>query len=301
MDVLVTGGAGFIGSNIVERLVRDGYKVSVIDNLHTGNKQNLKDVMNSINFRKGNAGELGIFNKRFDIIFHQGIYSSSPMYKENPLLVADALQDFTKIMEYAKKHSSKVVFASSSSVYNGLKPPHREDMQLLVTDYYTEGRIAMERLAELYNKLYGVKVIALRYFSVYGPHEEFKKQYANLITQFLWAMQKDQPLVVYGDGSQKRDFVYVEDVVEANIKAASTIDKIGFGIYNVGTGKNYSINEMINILQKELGKQAKVSYVENKIKNYVQETLADTKKAETELGFKTTINLGEGIKNLLIC
>ena len=301
MEMLVTGGAGFIGSNLVERLVREGHNVCVIDNLNSGNENNLAAVRGKINFKSGNSGELESFGKKFDVIFHQGAYSSSPMYKNNPLLLAEVIRDFIQILEYAKKNGTKIVFASSSSVYNGVAPPHREDAPLAVTDYYTEGRIEMERLAKLYHDLYGVRVIALRYFSVYGPHETYKKQYANLITQFLWAMQKNEDVVVFGDGKQTRDFTYVDDVVEANVMAArAAASNNGYGVYNVGTGRNYTINEMISMLEKATGKKAKLKYVENKIKNYVGETLADVSKADKELGFRAKIALKEGIEQLIM-
>lgn len=297
MKALVTGGAGFIGSNLVERLVREGHEVCVIDNMNTGNNENLESVPGKVRVLEARAGELSLLGERFDWIFHQGAYSSSPMYKKDPLLLAQVVEDFLKILEYAKKNGSKIVFASSSSVYNGLKPPHREDMPLEVTDYYTEGRIYMERLAKFYYQVHGVKSIALRYFSVYGPHETFKKQYANLVTQFLWSLRKNEPIVVFGDGSQTRDFTYVDDVVEANLKAMlSTRD---FGVYNVGTGRNYTINKMIEMLEHTAGKKGTVQRVENKIKNYVHETLADTKKAEAEIGFRAQVSLDEGLKRLV--
>ncbi len=297
MKFLVTGGLGFIGSNIVLRLVSNGHDITVLDNLHTGSETNISAIKDKIKIIHRNAGDVKNINERFDTIFHNGIYSSSPMYNEKPHLVGLVIDEFISLLEYARKNNTKIVFASSSSVYNGLKPPHREDMPLKVTDYYTEGRIAMERLAELYNKLYGTKVIALRYFSVYGLHEEAKKQYANLITQFLWALQKDEPIVVYGDGKQTRDFIYVDDVIDANLKAADA--NIGFGIYNIGTGKSYSINDMIRLLEKHTGKKAELQYVENKIKNYVQDTLADATKAEKELGFKAKITIEDGITRLI--
>lgn len=297
MEILVTGGAGFIGSNLVERLVNDGHSVNVIDNLNSGNEKNLESVRDKVGFRRAGAGEIASLSKKFEVIFHQGAYSSSPMYKNNPLLTAEVIRDFIQILEYAKKNGSRIVFASSSSVYNGLAPPHKEDMNLKVTDYYTEGRIEMERLAKLYNSLYGVSIVALRYFSVYGPHETYKKQYANLITQFLWAMQKNEKIVVYGDGKQTRDFTYVDDVVDANLKAAEA--RIGLGVYNVGTGKNYQINNMIKMLEKAMGKKANLEYVENKIKNYVQETLADVSRAEREIGFRAKVGLDIGIKKLI--
>jgi UDP-glucose 4-epimerase len=294
MRVLVTGGAGFIGSHITERLVTEGNEVTVLDILTTGNEQNLTQFRSKIDFLPANAG--AIPNKKFDLIIHQGAHSSSPMYKENPMRFAEVVEQFLKLLEYARKNETKIVFASSSSVYNGVKPPQREDAQLRISDYYTEGRIVMERMAELYHNLYGTSVTALRYFSVYGPREEYKKTYANLITQFLWAMRKDEDVVIYGDGNQTRDFTYVSDVVEANFLAAKAK---GFGIYNVGTGKNLTINQMIALLEEKLGKKAKLRYVENKIKNYVQETLADTVKAKDELGFEAKVTLREGIEKIV--
>lgn len=297
MKAIVTGGAGFIGSNLVERLVKDGHEVTVIDNLHTGSEDNLESVKGKINFINWNAGDVGRMEERFDVVFHQGVYSSSPMYKKDPHLVAKAIDDFISILEYAKENNSRIVWAATSSVYNGQEPPHREDMEVKITDFYTEARFEMERLAQLYNKLFGVKVIGLRYFSVYGPHERSKGNYANLITQFLWAMQKDEAPLIFGDGMQTRDFTYVDDVVEANILAMGSDP--GFGIFNVGTGRSITINDMIGLLNKKLGKDIKPHYKENPIKNYVQHTLANTAKAEKELGFKAKISLEEGIDRLI--
>jgi len=295
--ILVTGAAGFIGSNITERLVRDGHDVTALDNLHTGSESNVESVKGKIKFVKGKAGDIGSLKERFDVVFHNGTYSSTPMYKENPHLVAQIMDDWISILEYAKANGTRIVWASTSSVYNGQEPPHRENMDVKITDFYTEARYAMERMAELYYKLYGVQSIGLRYFSVYGPHEKSKGKYANLISQFLWAMQKGEQPVVYGDGSQTRDFTYVDDIVEANILAM--ISKMKFGIYNVGTGKSITINDMIILLGKKLGKDIKPKYIENKIQNYVQYTLADTSKAEKELGFKAKISLEQGIEKLI--
>lgn len=297
MRVLVTGGLGFIGSNLVKRLVSEGHGVAVIDNKNTGSEENLGGVKGRVKITIGRSKEVSKMGEKFDVIFHQGIYSSAPMYKNNPYLEAEVVEDFIAILEYAKKHGTKVVWASSSSLYNGVSAPQREDAKILVSDFYTEARYAMERLAELYHKLYGVKVIGLRYFSVYGPNEKSKKQYANLISQFMWAAEKGENPVVYGDGSQTRDFTYVDDVVEANMLAME--GRIDFGVYNVGTGKSVTIREMIGILGKTMGKEIKAEYVENPIKNYVQHTLASTSKAEKELNFKAKTSLEEGIRKLL--
>jgi len=297
MKILVTGALGFIGSNLAERLVLEGHEVTALDNLHTGSMRNLDSIKEKVKFVKASSAEINNLKGKFDVIFHQGIYSSSPMYKEKPHLVATVINEWISILEYAKRNNAKVVWAATSSVYNGQKPPHREDMEVKITDFYTEARYGMERLAELYNKLFDVHVIGLRYFSVYGPHEKSKGKFANLITQFLWALQKNEQPVVFGDGSQTRDFTYVDDVVEANILAMKST--LGFGIFNVGTGKSITINEMIALLDRKLGKDIKPKYIENKIKNYVQETLADTGKAEKELGFRAKTSLEQGIEKLI--
>lgn len=297
MDVLVTGGLGFVGSNLVERLVRDGHSVTVLDNGHTGKEDNLNSVKEKVKVFKKSAGQIAELGKKFDIVFHQGVYSSSPMYKDDRHLTSKALDEMISILEYAKENGSKVIFASSSSLYNGNAPPHREDMKIKVTDFYTEGRYAMERIADLYHQFYGVKAIGLRYFSIYGPHERSKGKYANLITQFLWSIQKNETPVIYGDGNQARDFVYVGDIVEANMCAMKS--DVSFGVYNVGTGVSTTINDMFKMLSKKMGKDIKPRYIENKIKNYVPVTKADTKKAETGLGFMAKTGLSEGIDRII--
>ena len=292
MKALVTGGAGFIGSNLVEALV-DDYEVTVLDNLHTGSMDNLKSVQKDVKFIKGscnNCLDLGL--EQHEIIFHLGIPSSSPMYKKDPFLVGEAINGMVAIMELAKKSgTAKVVFASSSSLYNGLPTPHKETASILATDYYTEARLAIERIAELYNQLYGIDYAALRFFSVYGPHELAKGSYANMISQFLWTMQEGKAPVIYGDGTQTRDFTFVKDVTAAMIMAAGK----GTGVFNLGTGKSYSFNYVADLLNEKLGTSLKPVYMENPIKNYVKDTLADTSKMKEHLGFEAKWSLEAGL------
>ena len=185
MKALVTGGAGFIGSNLVESLV-DNCEVTVLDNFHTGSKDNLATVSKDITVIKGSCNDCQNFGLEPEVIFHLGIPSSSPMYRKDPFLVGEAINGMVAVMELARRsETKKVVFASSSSVYNGVPTPHREDAVIPVKDYYTEARLAIERVAELYYQLYGIDYAGLRFFSVYGPHEEAKGPYANMITQFL--------------------------------------------------------------------------------------------------------------------
>ncbi|MFH1685496.1 MAG: NAD-dependent epimerase/dehydratase family protein, partial [Candidatus Micrarchaeota archaeon] len=236
--------------------------------------------------------------EKYDFIFHQGIYSSSPMYKDNPHLVAKAQDEFISILEYARKNNSRVIYASTSSMYNGITPPHKEDIVPLIKDFYSEARISMERIAKIYNEFYSVPIVALRYFSVYGPHEKAKKGYANLVTQFLWEMKAGRAPLIFGDGTQTRDFTHVSDVVEANILS---MKYDGFGVFNVGAGKSTTLNEVIKKLNEKLGTNIEPKYQENKIRNYVMYTQADTTKAEKGLGFTAKVSLDEGIERLIGC
>lgn len=295
MDVLVTGGCGFIGSNLVERLVKDGHNVTVFDNLSTGNLNNIEGL--DVEFFNEPYSRLSEFVTQVDMVFHIGIPSSSPMYKRNPELVGEAINDAIEILEYAKENKCKVVYASSSNIYNGNKVPYREDMPIYVTDYYTECRYAIERLAKLYSILHAARSVGLRFFSVYGPKEMYKGEYANIVSQFLWLLQKDVPPVIFGDGTQTRDFTHVNDVVEALILAMGK--DFESEVFNVGTGISYSFNQVVDVLNMLLGKNVKPVYKPNPIKNYVQHTLADTTKAEKLLGFKAKITLEEGLRALI--
>ena len=296
MVTLVTGGAGFIGSNLVEALLASRQEVVVLDDLSTGSRENLEGLSGRIDLVQGRSSELLDLKIRPEAIYHLGIPSSSPMYKRDPMLVGEAMNGMIAVLELAKKTGARVVYASTSSLYSGQTPPHREEMEVFVTDYYTEARFAMERMAELYGKLFGVRAVGMRFFSVYGPHEAAKKEYANIVTQFLWEMMAGRVPVIYGDGSQTRDFVYVRDVVSA-LRLAMASDCTG--ALNVGTGKSYSFNAVAEILAERMGLDLKAEHVDNPIKNYVRDTLADTKKAEEVLGFRARYTLEEGIREII--
>lgn len=294
MKAIVTGGCGFIGSHIAERLIYSGYDVFIIDDLSLGTLDNIY----GLNVKTFTEPYFNALSKIYsaDIIFHLGIPSSSPMYRKFPLLLSKSISDAIVIFEYAKRFNSKVIYASTSSLYNGNKTPYNENMPIFVTDYYTECRYSIERLSEIYYKLYGVKSVGLRLFSVYGPREDHKGEYANVITQFLCQMIKDNRPTIYGDGNQTRDFIYVDDVVNAFILAAEGDFKCE--IFNVGTGKSYSFNQIIKYLNEILDKSITPKYEPIPINNYVYHTLADTKKAENVLKFKSKIDIISGIKKL---
>lgn len=291
--IIVTGGAGFIGSNLVQKLV-DNNEVLVVDNLHTGSIENLKDSEgDNLRFLKLDVRDFNTIDFDADVIFHLGFYSASPMYRENPGIVGDVVSGMISILDYAKERGSSIVFSSTSSIYNGVKPPQKEDIIPQVTDLYTEARIACERLGNLYWNLHGVNVSAMRFFSVYGNHERSKGWYANLATQFMIGMKGGKRPVIYGDGSQRRDFVFATDVCEALIKAS---DHKGFDVFNVGYGVNYSLNELVEKINGILNTSIEPEYIEMPVKNYVMETLADTSKAERVINFKAKIDLDRGLR-----
>lgn len=296
--ILVTGGAGFIGSNLVKRLLRAGHEVTIYDNFTTGHEQNIKDL--------GQAKLIRDSISRFDthdvsgidVIVHLGMPSTMMLYRNDSVgCMYEAVIGMHKILEACRINGCKLVFASSSSVYNGLEEPHTEDREILVKDFYTEARVAMERLAKLYSDLYGNHSIGFRFFAVYGPHEEAKKGYANMISQFLWGILKDETLQVFGEGTQTRDFTYVDDVTrilaEAMDKNFETTE-----IFNIGTAHNYTFNDIIRVIGEETGRTPKVEYVENPIRNYVHSLLADVTKLTKH--FKPAeIDLREGVRRLI--
>jgi len=300
MKYLVTGGAGFIGSNLTERLAREGHSVIVVDNLSTGSLKNLRAVENKIKFIESSVAKI-LENKSIkglDGIYHCGITSSTPLYRDNPHFVGEAINEFIDMLELAKRENCKLIYASSSSVCNGNPTPFTEDMPVLVKDLYTEARYAMERLSHLYYDWYKTKSVGIRFFSVYGPHEEAKKNFANLITQFLWNAQKGEKAIVYGDGNQTRDFTYVKDIIEGCALAMNS-EKVEHDIFNIGAGFQYTVNDMVKMLEKALDKKIECQYVPNPLQGYVYETWADTQKAQKVLGFKPQYPLEKGLKEII--
>lgn len=296
---LVTGGAGFVGSNLVKQLVGNNEEVLVVDDLSTGHLDNLKEARDKIEFVRASSGDCLQLGQVKDLkgIFHLGIPSSSPLYKENHCLVGKSINDFIAILDLAKRENCKLVFASTSSVYNGNPVPFKEEMPVFPKDFYSEARYYMERLAKIYFELWQVKSIGLRLFSIYGPGEEHKKELANLVSQFLWQMQKNEKPLIFGNGEQTRDFVFVKDALKAFLLAMSS--SIQAGIFNVGTGRNYNLKQLVSILNDVLGKSIQPEYQENFIQNYVSLHLADVQKAKDELSFEAEHSLEQGIKEIL--
>ena len=299
MTELVIGGFGFIGSNLVRELVKNGKQVAVLDNEFLGKKENLDGV--ECAKIKGDVLDLKLLEKIISEhgikhIYYFGGYSSAPMFEKTPLRVADCFQMFINVLECARKNRIKVIYASTSSLYSRCKKPFREDMTIVPGTPYELSKYAMEQAAHMYSLYYNVTANGARFFSVYGPHEKYKGRFANNLTQFFWSIKNNVSPIVYGDGTQSRDFTFVKDLV----KAVIMIMEKGKGseVYNIGTGKEVNFNKMVEIINKTLKKNVKPFYMENPLKNYVMETQADISKIKKEIGWAPETSLEEGIKYL---
>ena len=301
----MTGGCGFIGRNIAELLLKRGFDVYIIDNLFLGQRENIFTLQvkykNRIKFVYGDVTDpivMSEITKKVDYIIHMAAVSSAPMFNEDPRRgIYVNIYGFNNILELARRFKlKKVIYASTSSLYSGLDPPHKEDMPVIPKTFYEYSMFAREHLSRIYYEFYGLKSIGLRFFSIYGPYEQHKLQYANVVTQFLWMVLKGDKPIIYGDGTQTRDFTFVGDVAKVVVEALES--DIECEILNVGTGIELSFNDVIKVLKEVLEKDFEVKYVENPIKKYVYRTRADTTKLKRMLGFVPKTNLREGIEHI---
>lgn len=298
--VLVTGGAGFIGSNIVRELLKRGYFVRVLDDFSLGRKENLPKSK-QLEIVKGDIRDtklLGKITKDVSYIFNEAAKSSAPMFNHPSDGYEVNVLGFQNVLQAAVENKvRRVIYASTSSLYSGCPCPQKEQMQVQPKTFYELTKYMNELTAFTYYRTSGLETVGLRYFSVYGYNEKGKGKYANLVSQFIWTIQKGGKPVIYGDGTQKRDFTFVEDTVEANMLAMKTSSLSG--VFNVGTGIATDLNGLVKILGEVFGKEVEAEYVPNPIKNYVQAVQADTAYAERYLKFKARYSLKEGIKKML--
>jgi UDP-glucose 4-epimerase len=303
---LVTGGAGFIGSHLVERLLREGVQVRVLDNFSTGSLALLPfapqygealevvegDIRDRARLDRAAAGAR--------VIFHQAAMRSVPRSVQDPLGANDNNVNGTLHVLQAARTAGvpRVVYASSSSVY-GASPelPKREDQPPSPISPYAVSKAAGEQYAAVWSRLYGVETVGLRYFNVFGPRQDPASEYAAVIPRFiLWAIQ-GQPLEVHGDGTQSRDFTYIDNVVEANLLAARAPQAAG-EVFNVGCGERISLLAIIEILERSLGRPLRRRHTPARPGD-VPHTLADIGKAQRLLAYQPLVSFDEGLRRTI--
>jgi UDP-glucose 4-epimerase len=299
MKILVTGGAGFIGSHIVEYLVQRGDSVTVVDNLNTGKIENLKSVFKKINFAQIDIRDFKVLKnlmENIDGIFHQAAMASVQDSFRIPEKFHDVNVNGTEnIFKIAKEFGIKVVYASSSSVYGDTSIlPTTESDEKRPINPYAKTKLEKDKLAEQYAKN-GLKVIGLRYFNVFGPRQS--KEYAGVIKLFLERIQQGLPPLVNGDGLQIRDFVYVDDVVNANILSMES--DIDFEFFNIGTGTTISILDLANIIIKFSGLKIKPIH-RPALPGDVRATQADITKVKTMLKWRPATSIQDWLKSAVL-
>ncbi len=307
MKICITGGAGFIGSHIAEECVKKGYEVIVFDNFSTGKKENLSFMKNnhnsSLKIVKGdvaNYEEVSNAVKGCDAVFHEAAVASVQKSIENPHATFESNAKGTlNVLEASRNYGvKKVIFACSAAIF-GDHPeiPKREDSPVLPKSPYGADKYISEVYLRLYNELYNLTTISLRYFNVFGPRQDPSSPYSGVISIFTSRIAQGKDITVFGDGKQYRDFIYVKDVVQANMLALEKIHS-GFHYYNVGYGKATDLNTLIAILQRIYNKDIKVNYAEARAGD-IKESVTDPSKIIRELGFTPRYSVEEGLRMLV--
>ena len=298
MKYIVTGGAGFIGSHITKKLVQQGNDVTVIDDLNTGKEKNLESVRNKINFVRGSILDMDLLvdlTKNVTGVFHQAALASVQDSFSKPDEYHNVNVNGTEnILKLAKENNFKVVYASSSSVYgNPTRIPIRESDDKNPINPYAETKLKKEELAVKYSKM-GVKVIGLRYFNVYGKGQS--KEYAGVLKLFLERIRNKLPPKINGDGTQFRDFVYVEDVVNANIMSMES--QVNHGFFNVGTNTSITILDLAKTIIKSSALDMEPIFGPA-LKGDVQKTMASIDLIKEKIGWEPTMALEEWIDEII--
>ncbi|RLA86218.1 MAG: LPS biosynthesis protein WbpP [Deltaproteobacteria bacterium] len=297
---LVTGGAGFIGSNLAERLIGDGVQVRVLDNLTTGFLENLKPFLGDIDFKQGDVRDLDTLQEVMvgvEVVFHQAAVVSVPKSVEDPIETAMVNDLGTlHVLEAARRAGvRRVVFASSCAVYGDLPQlPKREDVETRPLSPYAASKLHGETYGYLYNDLYGLETVCLRYFNVYGPKQDPSSPYSGVISIFMDKAGRGELPTIYGDGEQYRDFVYVADVVQANLLAAYR-DNIAGAVINVGAGSSVTVNSLWENISQFAGVEGEPARAEERPGD-IRESVADISRARELLDYEPHYSFKEGLE-----
>ena len=305
MKALVTGGAGFIGSNLVKQLLHDGHDVVVLDNLSSGYRCNL-DLLQDATFFEGDVRDKDMVEKAIDgceVVFHFAASVGNKRSIDHPITDAEINVIGTlRILEAMRRAGTrKIVASSSAGIFGELKTlPIREDHPIDPDSPYGSTKLCEEKLCLAYAKLYTMDAVCLRYFNVYGPNQRFD-MYGNVIPIFVFQMLRNEPITIFGDGEQTRDFINVHDVVQANIKAAM-VEGLS-GAFNLGSGSRIAINKLAEMIQNEVRRQG--AELSPTIKygpprpGDVRDSLADISAAQKAFGFEPTTDLRQGLQEYI--
>jgi UDP-N-acetylglucosamine/UDP-N-acetylgalactosamine 4-epimerase len=299
VKVLVTGGAGFIGSHLVERLLRDSFEVRVLDNFSTGRRENILDLTDveivegdMQSYERAHTAVRGC-----EVVFHQAALPSVPRSIQDPLTTnaSNVTGTLNVLLSARDSGVRRVIFASSSSVYGSNRTlPKSEDLALAPISPYAVSKIAGEGYCRSFWEVYGLETVALRYFNVFGPRQDPRSQYSAVIPKFITAFLNGEQPTVYGDGNQTRDFTYVGNVADGTLRAMKA-DDIAGKTFNIACGEQISINTLLDDLRRLIGRDIAVRYVDSR-PGEVMHSHADISRAEKEFGYRPEIAFDEGLK-----
>ena len=291
--ILITGGAGFIGSNLTMTL-QEKYpdnKYFIIDNFSSGNHDNLVGFKGEVISANIADVDLNSHFDKLDFIFHQAAITDTTVFDEK-IMMFNNVDGFKNVLEFAIKHGTKLIYASSAAVYGHSEPPMKIGKNEVPANIYGFSKLTTDNIArEYFNRL---PIIGLRYFNVYGPGEKYKGKMASMVWQLYSQMKEGKKPKIFKYGEQKRDQVYVRDIVKANLLAMECQKS---GIYNVGTGKATAFNEIIKNINSVLGTNIEPEYTDNPYEHYQEYTEADLTETEKYLGYSPEYNIKKGIKN----
>src|SRR6266487_93223 len=299
--ILVTGGAGFIGSHLVAALAQKGARVRVIDDLSTGRRENLQGIKGDVDFIHASLLDIAATRRTLEdveIVFHEAAIPSVPRSVDNPLETHDASVNatFSLLLAARDRKVRRVIYAASSSAY-GDQPelPKYEDMRPEPLSPYAVAKLVGEYYCRVFTRVYGLETVSLRYFNVFGPRQDPSSPYSGVISRFISALLSGERPVIYGDGEQSRDFTYIDNVVEANLRAAETQKGIG-QIINIANGERITLNQLLDEVKSLTAKsEVKADYQPTRSGD-VRHSLADISRARELLGFEPRVGLREGLQ-----
>ncbi|HEX7244596.1 MAG TPA: SDR family oxidoreductase [Solirubrobacterales bacterium] len=296
----MTGGGGFIGSHLIRRLLADGHSVRVLDNFATGRRENLEDVLEEIELIEGDLQSYERVHNAVrgcELAFHLGALPSVPRSIQDPLTsnATNVVGTLNVLLAARDEGVRRVVYASSSSTYGAsTELPKREEMPALPIAPYAVSKLAAEGYCRAFHEVYGLETVALRYFNVFGPRQDPQSQYAAVIPNFITAVLEDRSPIIHGDGDQSRDFTYVDNAVDANIRAADAPGAAGEA-FNVACGERVSLNEVVARLGALAGVEVDAVHTDSRPGD-VRHSLADISKAREILGYEPAIDFDEGLR-----